>query len=183
MAKLRRLLPLATLLAVGALHAAPAMASSTQQAIFQDDNSLKSNTGPTMAVLKGLGVTRIRVSMIWNTIAPRAMSHQEPAGFKADDPNAPGYDWSAYDTIDRIAQQDGISVYFMLTGPAPQWATGSGSPGGLARRRVGALGQPVRAVRQGGRAALRRQRHTSRRRLSAAPGQLLVDLERAQLRL
>jgi hypothetical protein len=130
MAKLRHLIPLAALLAAGALHAAPAAASSTQETIMQDDAQVKGNPPAALANFKALGVTRVRVSLLWDDVAPAAGSRTRPRGFNASDPGAYGHGFDVYDEIVRDAKSEGIGIYFVLTGPAPLWATGSGVPRG-----------------------------------------------------
>jgi hypothetical protein len=129
---IKRHLPIAALVTcLAALHAGPALASTTQEAIFQDDNALKANPTGTMQTLRDLGVTRVRVNIAWGEIAPSPNSSKEPKGFKATNPGAyAAGDWAPYDAIDRAAEADGIGIFFTLDGPAPLWATGSGAPKG-----------------------------------------------------
>src|ERR1700733_4950542 len=69
--RIRRHLPIAAaLLSLAAIHTAPAFASTTQEAIFQDDTQLKANPVATMQTLRDLGVDRVRVNIAWNEIAP-----------------------------------------------------------------------------------------------------------------
>ena len=117
MATLRRLLPLAGVLVAGAMHAAPAAASTTQEAMFQDDVQIKTNPIAALTQLHNLGVKRIRVSVNWDSVETRRGR----------------YDFRVYDAIDRYATADGISVYFMLTGPAPAWQTGAHPDRNVAR--------------------------------------------------
>src|SRR5579862_8566822 len=131
MPTLRRLLLLATVLAAlaaPALHAAPASASTTQAAIFQDDTMVKLYPATTLATLKSLGVNTVRVGLVWSSVAPTGA--REPAGFNPTDPGDPNYSFATYDAIVREAQQDGITVFFTITGPAPQWAQAPGEPRG-----------------------------------------------------
>ncbi|MEA2145646.1 MAG: hypothetical protein QOG59_1233 [Solirubrobacteraceae bacterium] len=116
MAKLRALLPLAGVLLAGFLHAAPATASTTQAAMFQDDIQVKTNPTAALALMHNLGATRVRVGMQWDSVETRK-GH---------------YDFSLYNAIDRAAAADKISIYFMLTGPAPRWQTGSHADKGVA---------------------------------------------------
>src|SRR5579875_296238 len=129
MARLRALLPLAVLLAAGALHVAPAAASSTQLSIFQDDGQIKSNWTGTLATLKSLGVTTVRVGMTWDSVAPDPSSTTKPK-FDASSAGDPLYNFYVYDQIVQTAKQDGITVDLLLTGPAPSWADGKGEPRG-----------------------------------------------------
>ena len=116
MPTLRRLLPLAGVLLAGALHAAPAVASTTQEAIFQDDIQVKNNPTATLALLHEMGVTRVRVAMVWDSVETKR-GH---------------YNFGVYDAIDQAAKAEGISLYFMLSGPAPSWDTGSHADRGVA---------------------------------------------------
>ena len=132
MTRITRLLPIvAVALSAAALHAAPALASVTQESIFQDDTQLMADPVGTLQTLRDLGVQRVRVNVTWNEIAPAANSRQEPKGFAATNPAAyPASGWAIYDEIDRAAAADDISLDFTLNGPAPLWATGSGAPRG-----------------------------------------------------
>ena len=132
MPSIRRKLPLAALLlSFAALHAAPAIASTTQESIFQDDNQLKANPAGTMQVLRDLGVQRVRVNLTWNTVAPSPLSTKRPKAFNASDPAAyPAAGWAPYDAIVRAGQTYGVGIDFTINGPAPLWATGSGAPKG-----------------------------------------------------
>jgi hypothetical protein len=116
MATFKRLIPLAGVLLAGFLHAAPAMASTTQAAMFQDDILVKSSPSSALAAMRNLGATRVRVTMQWDSVETRRGR----------------YDFGLYDAIDQAAAADGISIYFMLTGPAPRWQTGSHADSGVA---------------------------------------------------
>lgn len=108
---------------------APAPAATNQESIIQDDSALDSNPAGTLAKMRLLGADRVRVTVYWNTIAPRPDSYRRPSGFRAADPASyPQVNWTIYDTIVKDARQDGIAVDFALTGPAPLWATGRGAP-------------------------------------------------------
>jgi hypothetical protein len=131
--KLRfRFIPTLALLALGiGFHAAPAAASTTQQALFEDDSAIKGDPTGTLATFRDLGVTRARLIVAWDSIAPRPGSFKAPKHFTATNPASyPAANWFIYDTIVRDAQADGIALDFTLTGPAPLWATGPGNPHG-----------------------------------------------------
>jgi hypothetical protein len=132
MLRIRRLLPIAALLTVATgLHVSAAFASSTQEAIIQDDAVIKSDPAGALATFRSLGVTRVRLSVTWNSLAPSPNSRKVPNHFKGGDPKSyPAANWAIYDTIARDAKADGIGLDFMLTGPAPRWATGPGMPSG-----------------------------------------------------
>src|SRR5437588_11573518 len=109
MGRITRLLPMLLLLTLGALQPAPAVASKTQEAILQDDAHLKADPGATLATLEQLGVTRVRVAVIWSSIAPRPASRHRPHRFNAVDPRSyPARGWATYDQIVRDAVADGI---------------------------------------------------------------------------
>ena len=133
MPRFRILLPILALLAAAAASPVPAASASTSQdAIFQDDGQLRANPLGTLQQLRCLGVTRVRVGIPWNLIAPNGTSTRRPAGFNASDPAARGYHWSTYDEIARAGRTEGINLYFVIVGPAPRWAVGPGVPhGGL----------------------------------------------------
>jgi hypothetical protein len=114
---------------VAGLHATAASASSTQESIIQDDALIKADPAGALATFRSLGVTRVRLSVTWSSLAPSPNSKKAPKGFKGGDPNS-YKGWAIYDTIVRQAQADGIGLDFMLTGPAPRWATGPGMPKG-----------------------------------------------------
>ncbi len=103
----------------------PAVATTGQLGMFQDDARMLTQPGPTLEQIRDLGAQAVRVTVQWNEIAPAT----RPAGFNASDPASyPGAHWSIYDEIVTDAQKDGITVDFSVSGGAPQWATGSGQP-------------------------------------------------------
>ncbi len=124
----RLLLLVASLTILLAVPATNAVASGTQEAIFQDDLNLMSNPVGTLQTMRELGVTRVRVGLYWDRVAPAG--NRKPAHFSTTNPSDSHYNWGVYDQIVRQAKADGIQVYFLLVGPAPQWATGGGQPSG-----------------------------------------------------
>jgi hypothetical protein len=124
----RLLLLVASLTIVLALPASNAFASGTQDAIFQDDLNLMSNPTRTLGTMRELGVTRVRVGLYWSHVAPAGK--RKPSHFSTTNPSDSHYNWAIYDQIVRQAKTAGIQVYFLVTGPAPQWATGGGQPSG-----------------------------------------------------
>lgn len=132
MLRIKRLIPVAVLMAtVGGMYAPAALASSNQEAIIQDDAMMKADPAGTLAIFKSLGVTRVRVGVGWNSLAPSPNSKKAPRNFKGGSPTSyPAAGWGIYDAIVRDAKADGIQIYFLLTGGAPRWANGSGMPSG-----------------------------------------------------
>jgi hypothetical protein len=122
----------------GSSTAAPPQIRTTPlESIFEADVQLDSNPGPTLDLLRRLGVERVRVWLSWGSLgrrpglAPDPLSRTPPPGFKATDPAAyPASGWAQYDAIVRAAATRGIGVYFTVSGPAPVWATQPGEPPG-----------------------------------------------------
>jgi hypothetical protein len=103
-----------------------ALASSTQESMFQDDIMLVYGTdaqvNSTLDSLAAFGVDRIRVSVFWKLVAPANIEKVKP-NFDATDPAAyPQNLWVPYDRIVRAAQAHGIGVNFNVTSPVPRWA-------------------------------------------------------------
>jgi hypothetical protein len=122
-----------TCLLGGVALAAPAHASTGQWSMIADDTQLQRDTPATLNAMHALGTTMVKVSVRWNSIAPDSTSAHAPKGFSASNPASyPAAKWSYLDNVVRRAAQDGIKVGFMVTGPAPVWAEGSGIPKGHA---------------------------------------------------
>ncbi len=116
--------------AVGAIMAmlpSLAFASSSQERMLQDNALLISDSvhlDRTLAQLRSLGVSRIRISVLWDRIAPASTSWTRPHNFLAPDPAAySAASWAPYDRIVGAAAGYGIRVDFDLMGGAPLWAT------------------------------------------------------------
>src|SRR4051794_4053808 len=69
-----------------------------------------------------LGVTRLRVNVLWSRIAPFQKSQRTVPGTVV-------YDWAPYDHLVDAAGAAGIRVQMTVTGPAPAWANGKHRPG------------------------------------------------------
>ncbi|MGI8904848.1 MAG: hypothetical protein ACR2IP_14615 [Solirubrobacteraceae bacterium] len=126
-------LALCTAIAALGLLGAPAgaIASTGQEAMFQDDTAVLANPVGTLQRMRLLGVGTVRVFLRWQNIAPAARSRRRPRGFRAGDPAAyPARNWAPYDAIVQAAHADGIKVLFDAVGGAPLWATGPGAPRG-----------------------------------------------------
>jgi hypothetical protein len=110
---------------------APAYASSGQVAILGDDAHVLTNPAGTLATLKALGVSVVRLTLHWNDIAPDSSSPTEPKGFStiANVPQAyPATGWAPYDAVVNDARADGIAVDIVISGYAPLWARTAGAP-------------------------------------------------------
>jgi hypothetical protein len=64
-----------------------------------------------------LGVTRLRVNVLWNRIAPYQNAQRTV-------PNPVVYNWLPYDQLVDAAAAAGIKVQMTVAGPAPAWANG-----------------------------------------------------------
>ena len=103
-----------------------ALASKTQESMFQDDPMLVYGTAEqmnsTLDTLQSLGVDRLRVSVFWRVIAPANDQPQKP-NFDATDPaQYPAEHWAPYDRVIQAAQERGIGVNLNITSPVPRWA-------------------------------------------------------------
>jgi hypothetical protein len=111
-----------------AVHPGVARADSTELSIMMDDQPLlyTSNAAALSALerMKGLGVNVVRVSMVWALVAPDPTSNRTPAFANGmSDPGSYPYGaWARYDYLDEAAHSLGMTLYFDLTGPAPNWA-------------------------------------------------------------
>ena len=121
--------PFAALLvmALGLWLAPAAGASATQESTFQDDNRLlyapPASVRATLDELAGLGVDRLRLTVVWKGVAPKPGERARP-DFDASDPDAyPDGVWDKFDLVVAGARERGMDVNFNLTAPAPLWAT------------------------------------------------------------
>lgn len=89
--------------------------------VMQDDNELiySSAASRTFALnkMKRIGVDAVRVTVLWNAIAPRKRpAHgQDPHAYRAAN-------WDRYDDLVRAAQAYGMVVYLDVTPPGPRWS-------------------------------------------------------------
>jgi len=120
----------ACIAAAALVAAAPATASRTQESILQDDPQLleasSAQLDQRLALLKAIGVDRLRVSVLWSNIAPARTSQQKPdfpLGGPRDPRAYPRNAWTPYDNIAVVAKKYDLALLFTLTGPAPAWAT------------------------------------------------------------
>jgi hypothetical protein len=107
---------------------APALASDSQESMFQDDRLLLfegvDRRETTLNTLDGLGVDVVRVFVYWDSVAPESRSTQRPPGFDGGDPRAyPADLWDRYDGLVRAAQARGMAVLLTPTTPQPSWAS------------------------------------------------------------
>ncbi len=100
--------------------------------IFEAPVQLSSgNPGPTLDLLRRLGVDDVRISVRWSTVAPAATARAAPHGFSAVLPGAyPAAGWAPYDAVVREAAARHMGVLMDVTGPAPAWASARRAPPG-----------------------------------------------------
>ena len=113
---------------------AAAAAAPSQESVFMDDSEIVFGTDEkveaTFSILRDLGVDRVRVSVLWNLIAPEPKSATRPtfgAGGASDPAAYSPAAWNRYDRIVTAAQRYGIDLLFTITAPAPIWATSNPS--------------------------------------------------------
>jgi hypothetical protein len=116
----------ASLLTIACLLPAYALASSSEQSILMDDDQLiyspPDHVVSVMRTLHALGVDEVKVSVVWQLVAPDGTSNQRP-DFDATNPSAyPPGAWDRYDLIAEEARALGMKAYFQLDPPVPDWA-------------------------------------------------------------
>jgi len=123
----RLLTALAATLAAALLSCAPALASSTQESIIQDDTELLEK-GPAVRDaalddIRALGADTVRALVFWHRIAPAANSRRTPSGFDARNPAAyPAEAWDAYDDLVHGTTNRGLDLLLVPSSPVPRWA-------------------------------------------------------------
>jgi hypothetical protein len=112
---------------------AAAAARGPLESMFQDDQLLidspTATVTRTLDQLHALGVNRLRLTVLWASIAPDPLSRRPPPGFDPSRPGAyPAAAWAPYDRVLKLARARGIEVDFDLTAPGPRWAMAPGAP-------------------------------------------------------
>ncbi len=96
--------------------------------MMDDDQLIYASSGHmvhTLQQMRSLGADVVKVSVVWQLIAPSASSTRRPK-FDATDPAAyPHGVWDRWDLLAKTAQKLGMKVYFLVIGPAPKWAISS----------------------------------------------------------
>jgi hypothetical protein len=102
---------------------------------FYDPVFFDSNAGQWLDRSVAAGGDTVRLGLTWREVAPAA----RPAGFQAEDPADPAYDWAGVDQAVSAAASRGLRVVMTVAG-APAWAEGPGGRGdGTWRPSPGAL--------------------------------------------
>jgi|HigsolmetaAR202D_1030399.scaffolds.fasta_scaffold05125_2 hypothetical protein len=117
---LRRLLPLAVLLALAA--APQAHASKSQEMLFEAPRDLLNaqTRDEAFETLDDLGVRALRIVLYWYDVAPDRDSRVRPS---ADLTDPAVYDWGKYAPAIEEAARRGWKVQLTVSGPVPRWAT------------------------------------------------------------
>ena len=121
----RLLIALTAVVAVCALAAPSALASTSQVSIIQDNNSINANPLVALTKMKSMGFTMVKYVIYWNQYVPSPNSTKAPSGVSSVATYDPYF--GELDEIDQDAQKVGIKLGFMVTAPAPRWAEGSTS--------------------------------------------------------
>lgn len=118
-------LVLVVLLAVVALPAADASASSRQWMTFEAPGELLDDSRREAALdeIQAFGVDRVRVLVYWRRFAPAADSRVRPEFDAADHTAYSDSNWGVLDRLVASARRRGIQVQLTPTGPVPRWAT------------------------------------------------------------
>lgn len=106
---------------------ASAAAAPYMVSLMQDDDELIYTTPQdrraAMNQMKALGVEAVRVTLLWEAVAPNPDSRRKPRGFNGAKPgDYPRYLWDPYDDVVRLGAARGIEVNLNPTGPGPAWA-------------------------------------------------------------
>jgi hypothetical protein len=117
---------LASVFAVTAVGAAPALASHNQTVFFEGGEVLLEphKREHAIAQMEHLGVHALRVELYWSHVAPGATSRKRPS-FEATNPAA--YNWGPYDWLLAKAQALKWPVLLTVTSPVPRWASANGT--------------------------------------------------------
>jgi hypothetical protein len=108
---------------------APHVSHGNPETILEDEGRLHTDPAGTLDLMRRWGVSRVRVYLRWQALAPSPEVPARPQNFNAADSTAyPAGTWAIYDTIVRDAAQRGIGIDLTLGGPAPLWANGRGAP-------------------------------------------------------
>jgi len=110
-----------------------ALAGRDQEMILQDDPKVvhagsDAELKETLETIKNLGTDRLRVTVFWHLVAPRAKSERRPdfGGHGASDPRSYSQQaWRRYDRIAYFADQLDLGLLFTVSGPGPAWADAS----------------------------------------------------------
>jgi hypothetical protein len=108
-----------------AVFSSAAQAKTSQFTLFEAPRELLSSDDAlreeTLGEIQGMGVSYLRVTLLWRSVAPSSGSSTPPAGF--DDAGQDGYIWDRYDRVINEATARGMKVLVTISGPIPKWAS------------------------------------------------------------
>lgn len=121
---MRRLLPIAILLALLALPGA-ASASSRQVTSFEAPGALLNDfeRESTLDEIQRMGVSQIRQLVYWEQFSAQPNSKRTPRFDTANPDKYPAGTWDLLDRLVDATTRRGITLQLTLTGPVPKWAT------------------------------------------------------------
>lgn len=145
--RLARLFTASAVLAIAAVTGCLASPEESRAAkklelAIQDDGTFLNDARRDKALrqVKELGVTRIRVNLIWAyTMLPEQYNARRR-------PQTINYSFTQYDSLIAAAAERGVRVHLTLTTPAPRWATAARQKVSGQRPDAAAFGQWVAAV-------------------------------------
>lgn len=127
---MRRVRTLAALVATAlcALATAqPALASHSQLVTFEAPPELLGSGDAvwvaTLDELQSLGITALRMTVWWQSVAPAPDARTRPA---FDQTDAAAYAWGAFGQLADEAHARGLKLLIAVSGPVPRWATSGG---------------------------------------------------------
>lgn len=142
--RIRRAALVLALVAASVAAVAPsAQAAKGMEVALQDDLAFVTssyfghNFAQAFDLASQLEVSRLRINLVWSSVAPSPRSKKRPKNLI--------YRFSNYDGVIAAARQRGIKVHLTLTGPAPAWATGKKKEG-VYKPKAAEFGQFAKAV-------------------------------------
>ena len=98
------------------------------QAMFTSVAQLLTDPAGTLDQLQALGVDRVHVPLVWDSVAPDAASARRPRFAAASPAGYAASSWAPYDTVIRDLDARHMGIDLALMPPAPRWASSPGAP-------------------------------------------------------
>jgi hypothetical protein len=121
----RKLLVLIAVAAAFLGSASSSQARTTQFTLFEAPRELLSSDDAlreeTLDEIQSMGVTDLRIVILWRSVAPSSGSSTPPVGF--DSAGQDGYLWAPYDRAINEARARGMHILVTISGPIPKWAS------------------------------------------------------------
>ncbi|MFY9265319.1 MAG: hypothetical protein WAO61_07830 [Solirubrobacterales bacterium] len=111
----------------GALAVSPATRASTRQLSVLEDSARvlsidRAVQNISLDEIKALDADIVKIPVLWRTIAPNGTGRSKPRVDLSDPGAYPPANWATLDAAILGAQIRGLSVWLMVTVPAPRWA-------------------------------------------------------------